>query len=69
MMAESDMLGVVLDEIRKIREHMVTKEEMESALETIEIVSDPDTLRQLAVSEQDIREGRVRRIRSVKDLV
>ena len=47
---------------------MVTKEELNSAIETIAILSNEDTMRQIVESEEDIKAGRFKEIESVDDL-
>ena len=47
---------------------MITKEEMERILETIEIVSNENTMEQIRKSEDDIKAGRIREINSADDI-
>ncbi|MBE0517446.1 MAG: hypothetical protein IBX41_08700 [Methanophagales archaeon] len=42
--------------------------EMESLIETVEILSDENLMKQIRESEEDIREGRVHEIKSTDDL-
>ena len=42
--------------------------EVESLIETIEILSDEDLIRQIKGSERDIKEGKVHEIKSTDDL-
>ncbi len=48
---------------------MVTKKEIESLIDTIGIMSNPKTMKQIAKSMEDIKHGRVKEISSVKDLI
>ncbi|HLD33449.1 MAG TPA: hypothetical protein VJB66_01900 [Candidatus Nanoarchaeia archaeon] len=48
---------------------MTTNEDVESLVETIEILSNPETMRRIAASMEDIKHGRVKAVRSVKDML
>jgi len=67
-MAETITINKVYDELKAIERKMITKEEMERFLETLEILSHPNTLEQVRQSEEDIRAGRVKAIKSVRDM-
>ena len=47
---------------------MVTKQELRSFVETLEIASNEETMKQIRNSEADIKAGRVRVIASASDL-
>ena len=47
---------------------MITKEEMNRFIETMEILSNEETMEQIRKSEQDIKIGKVKEITSVRDL-
>ena len=68
-MAETITIKKVYNELKKIEKSMVTKKEIESLKDTIEIMGNPDTIRQIADSMQDIKQGKVKEVNSVKDLV
>lgn len=61
-------LKKVYNELKKIKSTMITKEEMNSFLETISIVSNEDTMKQIQNSEQDIKDGKIREVNSLNDL-
>lgn len=61
-------LKKVYNELKKIKSTMITKEEMNSFLETISIVSNEDTMKQIQNSEQDIKDGKIREVNSSNDL-
>ena len=61
-------LKKVYNELKKIRSTMITKKEMNSFLETISIVSNEDTMKQIQNSEQDIKVGKIREVNSSNDL-
>ncbi len=67
-MAQTVTISDVYAELKVIAKKMVTKEELAQALETIEILANPQTIEQIKESEQDIRRGRVREIKSVRDI-
>jgi|GEM_PF-2222400 len=47
----------VYHKLLSIEEHMVTKEELEPLIETIEILSNHETMQALAKSDDDIKKG------------
>ena len=59
----------VYQEIKKIREDMVRKEDLEALVDTVEILSDSATMQRIRKSEEDIKAGRVKEITSVEDLL
>ena len=61
-------LKKVYNELKKIKSTMITKKEMNSFLETISIVSNEDTMKQIQNSEQDIKVGKIREVNSSNDL-
>ena len=65
--------GVTIDEvyqeIKKIRETMVRREDLEGLVDTIEILSNPKTMEIIKQSESDIAAGRVKEISTVDDLL
>ena len=67
-MAETITINKVYDELKAIERKMITKEEMGRFLETLEILSHPNTLEQVRQSEEDIRAGRVKAIKSIRDM-
>lgn len=58
----------VYRKLKMIEQSMVTKKELESALETVIVLSNEDTMEQIRESEKDIKSGRVKKISSVKDI-
>ena len=65
--------GVTIDEvyqeIKKIRETMVRREDLEPLVDTIEILSNPEPMESIKRSESDIAAGWVKEISSVDDLL
>ena len=65
--------GVTIDEvyqeIRKIRADMVRREDLEALVDTVEILSNKETMQLIRQSDEDIRHGRVKEIKSVDDLL
>ncbi len=68
-MVEGVSLKNVYDELKFIREHMVSKEDFNSVIETFEILNNPETMKQIKASEKDIKSGRTKVVRSVKDIL
>lgn len=67
-MAEAVTIGKVYEEVKAIERNMVTKEDFDRILETIEILSNANTMEQIRASEEDIRHGRVKEIKSSSDI-
>ena len=67
-MPETITIGKVYDELKTIERKMVTKEEMKRIIDTIEILSNPDTMDQIRQSEEDIKSGRIKEVKSVRAL-
>jgi len=55
-------------ELKLIQSKMVTKTEIERVLETIAVLSNKNTMKQIMKSERDIAEGRTKIINSIDDL-
>jgi len=67
-MEETINLSEIYRKLKMIEQHMVTKAELNTALETVMVASNEDTMGQIRESEKDIKIGRVRKINSVKDI-
>ena len=61
-------LEEVYRKLKMIEQYMVTKEELDSALESVMVYSNEDTMAQIEESEKDIKSGKTRRINSAKDI-
>jgi len=65
--------GVTMDkvyrEIKKIRQDMVKREDLEALVDTVEIMSSPATMQAIKKSDRYIRQGRTKTISSVDDLL
>lgn len=59
----------IYKELKKIGSKMATKEEIVALTDTFEILSNPETKENIRKSEADIKAGRIKKIRSVKDLL
>ena len=59
----------VYNKLLSIEEHMVTKEELEPFIDTIEILSNHGTMQALAKSDGDIKKGNVKSITGIEDLL
>jgi antitoxin YefM len=69
IMSSGVMIDQVYQEIRKIREDMVKREDLEALVDTVQILSNPATMQAIRKSDQDIRQGRVKTSTSVDDLL
>ncbi|MBI5065619.1 hypothetical protein HZA97_05265 [Candidatus Woesearchaeota archaeon] len=68
-MSETISMQSVYEEIKFIKEHMVSRDDFNSLLETFEIFHNPQTVKQLIKSEKDIKTGKVKRARTVRDIL
>lgn len=68
-MGEAAVIQEICEDIKFIRENMVSKKEFNTAIETIEVLHHPETMARIEKSEVDIKAGRTKRVRSVKDLL
>ena len=68
-MVGSISIQQVYEELKKIEKRMVTKKEIESLIDTISIMNNPETLKQIAGSIEDIKHGRVKETGSSQDLL
>ena len=59
----------IYDELKKIEKNMVTKKEMEALRETVEIMGNPETMKQIVDSVNDIQKGNVKEVDSVQDMI
>jgi hypothetical protein len=67
-MNESINLDKLNRELTTIKQSMVTRRELEQLLETIAVLSNKDTMTQIEKSEEDIKNGRIKKVFSVADL-
>jgi|GEM_PF-383005 len=68
-MGDSVTIEDIYRELKKMGEKMVTREDIEALIDSVEILSNPKTMEALRKSDRDIKSGRVREITSVKDLL
>jgi antitoxin YefM len=58
----------IFEKLLQIEKEMITRNELNRILETIEVISNPQTMNQIISSEKDIILGNIREINSVKDI-
>jgi PHD/YefM family antitoxin component YafN of YafNO toxin-antitoxin module len=68
-MPESVTIQDLYEAIKRIEQKMVTKEDLDSLIDSVEILNNPKTMDALRRSEEDIKEGRVKEVTSVEDLL
>lgn len=68
-MTEAVTMKQVFDELKNIEKKMVTKEEIEALIDTIEIMSNPQTMKQIVQSEEDIKHGRIKTVHSASSML
>ncbi len=68
-MVSTITLQDVYRELQKLHREMVSKKDLQQALETLSIAQNAETMRQLHESEADISKGKTKPVRNVKDLL
>ena len=59
----------VYEALKRVEEKMVTREDIEALVDSVEILSNPKTMEALRKSDRDIEAGRVKEVTSVDDLL
>ena len=68
-MGQTVTIEDVYKELKILEEKMVTHEDIEALIDTVEILSNPKTMEALRKSDQDIKAGRVKDVTSVEDML
>jgi antitoxin YefM len=68
-MIESITIEDVYQELKTIERTMVTREDLDALIDSVEILSNPITMAALNKSDLDIKEGRVKEVSSVEELL
>ncbi len=68
-MTESITIEDIYQELKAIEKKMVTREDLEALIDSVEILSNPKTMEALRKSDLDIKEGRVKEVSSVEELL
>jgi len=68
-MHESVTIQDVYEALKRLEEKMVTREDIEALVGSVEILSNPKTMEALRKSEEDIKAGRIKAITSVEDML
>ncbi|MFZ3058520.1 MAG: hypothetical protein WA102_02170 [Candidatus Methanoperedens sp.] len=68
-MTESVTIEDVYQELKTIERTMVTREDLDALIDSVEILSNPKTMAALRKSDLDIKEGRVKEVSSVEELL
>jgi hypothetical protein len=68
-MHESVTIQEVYEALKRVEEKMVTREDIEELVDSVEILGNPKTMEALRKSEEDIKAGRVKEVTSVDDLL
>ncbi len=59
----------VYHELKAIKRKMVTHEDLEALVDSVEILSNPKKIEALRRSDLDIKEGRVKEVSSVEEML
>lgn len=68
-MTDSVTIEDVYQELKRVEEKMVTREDIEALVDSVEILSNPKTMEALRKSDLDIKAGRVKEVTSVDGLL
>lgn len=58
----------IYNKLKALEKSVITKQELDSALESVMIASNENTMRQIQNSEEDIKKGRTKTIHSVNEI-
>ena len=59
----------VYEALKRVEEKMVTREDLEALVDSVEMLSNPKTMDAIRKSDRDIKTGRVKEVTSVEDLL
>ena len=59
---------MIYGKLLEMQKSMITRNEMNNFIETIQILSNPETMKQIQESERNIGKGEIWEINSVRDL-
>jgi len=68
-MTESITIEDVYQELKTIERKMVTRDDLEALIDSVEILSNPKTMEALRKSDLDIKEGRIKEVSSVEEML
>ncbi len=68
-MAGSITIEDVYHELKAIEKKMVTHEDLDALIDSVEILSNPKTMEAIRKSDLDIKEGRFKEVSSVEELL
>ncbi|MBW1668200.1 MAG: hypothetical protein JRI79_13505 [Deltaproteobacteria bacterium] len=61
-------LKKLFDELKRIKKSMITHDDMNRFIETLDLLLNPSSMEQIYASERDIELGNIKEINSVSDL-
>ena len=68
-MTESISNEDLYHELKRLEERMVTREDLDAIIDSVEILANPETMEALRKSDGDVKEGRVKEVASVQDML
>jgi hypothetical protein len=68
-MPESITIEDVYHELLVIERKMVTRDDLDALVDSVEILSNPKTMEALRKSDLDIKEGRIKEVSSVEEML
>ena len=68
-MTQTVSIKQVYEKLKEIESKMVYEQKLSDYLETFEVLSNPETMKSIRASREDIKNGKVRKINSVKDML
>ena len=68
-MTTSISTNQIFEELKRIEKNMATKEDLQTLTDSIEMLSNPETMDQISESRKNIKERKVKKITSARDLL
>ncbi len=68
-MTDSVTIDDVYQGLKRLEEKMVTREDIEALIDSVELLSNPKTMTALHKSDWDIKAGRVKEVTSVEEML
>ena len=68
-MQETTIINKIYNKLKNIEKNMITRKDMDKLVDTLEIMQSPDTMEQLKASNEDKKQGGIKVITSMKDLL
>ena len=67
-MEKTMSIDAIYRKLKLIEDSMVTKKELNSMMETVMVLSNDETMNQIMESEENIKNGKIKKINSASDI-